>query len=465
MVRPCCRAWKDAGGERDPVLWGDHGESVHDGNFCMDGLVYPDRRPHTGLLEYKNVYRPVRAVSFDQETQTLTVRNHMDFTDLQDRIEIRYEVNCDGIRREHGSIPGIQAGPGQTGSARLWISIPSCGRSYLRLYYHLKRAEPLIPEGTLLGYEELFLQTKDNRNQTSASFLGKEEPGADSSIEVEETDTAIWIRGTDFSYCYDKRTGSFTRLVYGGREYLKRPMELNIWRAPTDNDMYIRKEWRRARYDRARARAYQTCIRRTDIFVELSVHLSLSADTVQRMMDVEAVFRIEPSGGIQMGYYVERRPEFPDLPRFGIRLFLSEELEDVTYYGMGPYESYRDKHWASCHGLYEAKVSELHEDYVRPQENGSHTGCDHVTVSNKDYGLTAVSAQPFSFNASVYTQEELEQKKHHYELKPCGSTVLCLDYAQNGIGSNSCGPKVLDRYRFKEHTFFFTMKLVPFAKN
>ena len=127
---------------------------------------------------------------------------------------------------------------------------------------------------------------------------------------------------------------------------------------------------------------------------------------------------------------------------------------------MGPEESYRDKHRAASHGLYHAKVEDLHEPYLRPQENGSHMDCDYVTVSDGSFALTAASNRPFSFNASVYTQEELEQKAHEHELEPSGSTVLCLDYAQNGIGSNSCGPEVLPEYRFDEEEFLFEIKLV-----
>ena len=104
----------------------------------------------------------------------------------------------------------------------------------------------------------------------------------------------------------------------------------------------------------------------------------------------------------------------------------------------------------------------LHEDYLRPQENGSHFGCDYVcAVSSAGQGLLAVSDMPFSFNASHYTQEELSEKKHNYELEPCGSTVLCLDYKQNGIGSNSCGPKLLEKYQFNNERFCFTLSIRP----
>ena len=149
------------------------------------------------------------------------------------------------------------------------------------------------------------------------------------------------------------------------------------------------------------------------------------------------------------------------MPRFGLRLFLPETMEQVSYYGMGPNDSYQDKHRASWHGEFTAAVDELNEDYIRPQENGSHWDCDFVTLAGEGLSLTAVSPKSFSFNASRYTQEELTNKAHNYELEKCGSTVLCLDYELNGIGSFSCGPRLLDAYRFDDEQFCFNLKLIP----
>lgn len=451
---------------------GDHGETIHDGNFCMDGLVYPDRTPHIGLLEYKNVYRPARVISFDQNTQELTIKNYMEFTNLETYAEIHYEVNCDGISLETGSVPACSVKPKQVGSVMLPINVPERGKTYLKVYYYLKKGTELVAAGHLLGFDEILLNTADTRNQTALKWLNPVSNSVSIPIAIQETDDSVICSGNDFVYTYDKRTGLFSHINYAGIEYLDRPMELNIWRAPTDNDQYIKLEWKRAQYDHAYARAYRTVvkqIRSEDTMegsgsVKICSVMSVLADTVQRILDVEATWVIDESGGIRFDAVVKRNMEFPILPRFGIRLFFNRKLEEVSYYGMGPYESYPDKHCASSHGLYHTSVSNLHEDYIRPQENGSHMDCDYVTVENKQFGLTAVSEQPFSFQASEYTQEELEEKKHYFELESSGSTVLCLDYRQNGIGSNSCGPELQKKYQLKEEEFAFSIKIVPFIK-
>ncbi|MBQ2944855.1 MAG: beta-galactosidase, partial [Ruminococcus sp.] len=275
-----------------------------------------------------------------------------------------------------------------------------------------------------------------------------------------ETDTELLINGNDFSYTYNKHTGLFDELVRNGENLITRPMNINIWRAPTDNDRHQKSEWYRAHYNRALPRAYTTTYSQVDGELIISTDISLSAAPVQRMLDIKAVWTVKATGDIEVKLDVTRNPEFPELPRFGLRLFVPEEMGKVTYYGMGPGESYRDKHRATYHGLFESSAQNLHEDYLRPQENGSHFDCDFVELEGQDKKLSVVCGDKFSFNASPYTQEELENKKHNFELENSGSTVLCIDYAQNGIGSNSCGPRLLKKYRLDEEKFSFNAKLI-----
>ena len=194
----------------------------------------------------------------------------------------------------------------------------------------------------------------------------------------------------------------------------------------------------------------------------LQTKLSIVAVALQNVLEIQATWRIQVNGALNVKFEVKKDKEFLELPRFGIRMFLKKDYRQVTYYGMGPYESYVDKCRASYHGLFTAEVSELHEDYLKPQENGSHCGCSYVVISDGESTITATSAQEFSFNASVYTQEELTVKKHNFELEDSGNVVLCLDYAQNGIGSNSCGPELKKEYRLDEETFTFKVKLIPY---
>lgn len=441
---------------------GDHGETIHDGNFCMDGLVYPDRTPHTGLLEYKNVYRPVRVVSYDEKTGRLVLHNYMDFDDISDYADILYEITVDGLCVQKGVLDEVSIAPHSDGVMTLKLDIPQSGKVYLKLRYQLKKELPLLPAKHELGFDEVLLANVDGRNQTAVKWLAEAEEK--NEISVSETDTEITLKASDFTYAISKRTGLFTKLQYAGRDYLNHPMELNIWRAPTDNDMYIRAKWENAHFHEAYTRAYKVETIQNQYGVIVMSHVGVVAPTVQKILDVELVWKVESSGRITASMEVSKDAEFPELPRFGVRVFFNKNLSEASYYGMGPQESYRDKHRAASHGLYRSAVKDLHEDYIMPQENGSHFDCDYVELYNGRYGIAAVSETPFSFQASNYTQEMLAQAKHNYELEESDSTVLCIDYALNGIGSNSCGPEVLAVYRFDEKEFQFGFTFVPYVK-
>ena len=441
---------------------GDHGEEIHDGNFCMDGLVYPDRTVHTGLLEYKNVYRPARVISYNKESGELVLHNYMDFDDLKDYVKISYELTQDGLVISKGILPEFSVAPHGEGKTNLKINVPENGKCYLKLIYHLKKELPLLDEDHILGFDEIEVSKEDTKCKLAEKWIPK--TVVDSELQVNENDTQIHIKGREFAYTIDKRTALFTEMKFAGREYLNHPMELNIWRAPTDNDMYIKAEWKKAQYDKAYTRAYTTEVVQGKHGVKITSHASVVAETVQKILDVTITWKIEAAGKIDADIAVTKDDEFPDLPRFGVRMFLDKKISAVRYFGMGPQESYCDKHQAASHGLYRADVGDLHEDYIRPQENGSHYDCEYVELNNSRYGIVVSAENAFSFNASYYTQEELEKKTHNYELIESDSVVFCVDYALNGIGSNSCGPVVLEQYRFDDVLFRFQFTLIPYVK-
>ena len=457
-------AGKAENGREKYLYGGDHGEYPHDGNFCVDGLVYPDRRPHTGLMEFKNVHRPVRVTSFDQNRQTISLHNYMDFVSLDDYLTISYEVNCDGeivCTGEIEKVPAIM--PHTDGTVAIKIEVPAKGRCYLKVNYALKHATELLPAGFALGFDEIKLSNSDERNQKALS-IWKAKEATEASIRVEEGNRYLTISAANFSYQYDKFTGMFSKMTFEGKQLLDKPMDLNIWRAPTDNDRKLKLHWMAARYDRAVTRAYRTHFVAADSEVRIHSDVSISALSIQRFMDIEADWTVSVNGAVTVNLLVKRNMEFPELPRFGLRLFLPKELENVAYYGLGPMENYVDKRHAAYHGLFTDTVTGLHEDYIRPQENGAHGDCDYVVLESDALRLTCVTPEEFSFNASHYTAEELTHKAHNFELEESGSTVLCLDYKQNGIGSNSCGPVLIEKYRLVDETIDFTIRIMPETK-
>ena len=532
---------KAANGKDMYAYGGDSDETIHDGNFCMDGLVYPDRRPHTGLLEFKNINRPVRITGYDETNGVLTLHNYMDFTDIRDYLTMSYEVTCDGQIIASGNIDVPSVAPHGDGTACLRLitemqnllqtlsaingpdnsdstATADCSsvaerfddkacindmiphRAFLRVIYKAAVGSAFVKEGDVLGFDEVELGSpKQNTGELmdKTSALSKAQDTTSAPLHISESDTEFVISGSNFEYTFDKNTGNFAGIVVDGQELLSAPCDKTIWRAPTDNDRNIKNEWFRAHYDMVSERTYETsCIIKNDLAV-ITCTSCLSAPTVQPVLRINAEWTVSAEGTITSGMHVAKNPEFPVLPRFGVRMILKEDMQNINYIGMGPYESYIDKHHASWHGSFSASIDEMHEDYIMPQENGSHFDCSYVQISapgandeadknssdknnyagsssyqsicntqtastiaaTTAHSISVTSAVPFSMNASPYTAEELTNAAHNYELPESNKSVLCIDYRQNGIGSNSCGPELDEKYRFDEDEweFGFTM--------
>ena len=463
---------------------GDHGELQHDDNFCLDGLVYPDRTPHTGLLEFKNVHRPLRA-SYDPAEGMLTIGNYLDFLDLSPFVRADYSLTLDGEEIAHGSLSLPPVPPHGYAKVPLTLDIPEKGRCFLCVTYILTKPLKGMPAGHELGFDDIEIQTVDERNQKALAMFAsvKRVPATNSKSEnaasaaapesetaasatlptVTERGTDLIIKGSSFAYTLDTLSGRFTSFVTNGRELLTQPMDFNLYRAPTDNDQPLTERWKFERLDHTVTRAYSVAWENKDDAVVIRIKQSVAAMSVQPIIRVDTICSIYPDGTIKLECSAQKDREFLTLPRLGLRLFLDPALSDVTYYGIGPHESYIDKCRSGKHGIYHSSVADLHEDYIRPQKNGSHTGCDYVRLEGDGLAFTAATGDEntFSFNASVYTQEELETKRHNYELTPCGSTVLCIDHKMAGIGSKSCGPDLSEEYRVDADSYHFVFLMRP----
>ena len=430
-----------AGGKRRYFYGGDFGDYPNDGNFCMDGLVYPDRTPHTGLLEFRNVFRPMRVQEADLKRGRFTLWNTLDFTTLCHAVRAVYSVRQNGreifaspIDPELMDIP-----PHEKREISLALPAGLTGDFAVHFTVYQRCDAPLVPEGTLLGEDEAGRQV----------YSVPEEEKAEGTVQIRETARQIILTGRDFRYVYSKTRACFDEMVLGGRTLLQKPMSFNIWRAPTDNDRNIMRKWTEFRYDRAESRGYDTEVSIEDGVCAVRSRFSICMPVNSPAVSGTVLWKIGPDGTAEVSVDAERNPIAPALPRFGLRLVLPSSMQNAEYFGYGPYESYADKHRASFRQLYRSNAADMHEDYLKPQENGSHYDCGWLRLEDDQGGL-CVRGESFCFNASPYTQEELTQKAHNYELRGSGYTILCLDAFQNGIGSNSCGPALSGEYETPE---------------
>ena len=440
---------------------GDSGEYPHDGNFCVDGMVSPDRIPHPALAEYKNVIRPVRAAIVKKEEFTVELENKLDFTNLKNFLTIEAELLCNGERVAAYALGAVDLPPhGKTiiqlpvEKSLLEAQSKNAGIT-IKLNYIQSIELPFTSKGHKLGFDQLFIKESANPF-VKAGWNGPEV----TSITVEENASKILVAGADFKYCFDKLHGSFESLVIKNQNIIERPLEFNIWRAPMDNDRNIRSSWEMARYDRAFPRVYETWVSQETGVTAIHCRLAITAIQIQHILDLNVTWFIGEDGTITVEMEGKRNKELPFLPRFGLRFFLPGEYDSVQYLGYGPGESYVDKRRSAWFGRFDQKVSDMYVDYIKPQENSSHYGCEELKLSAlTGKGIYITAQAPFSFQTGKYTQEDLASKAHNYELEKADGTILCLDYKMSGTGSNSCGPALAEKYQLNEEDISFKVTL------
>ncbi|MBO4355320.1 MAG: DUF4981 domain-containing protein, partial [Clostridia bacterium] len=436
---------------------GDFGDTPNDREFCVDGLVYPDRRPHTGLLEYKEVIRPFFVDSVSGDGSSFRLHNRRFFTDTSD-LYIYWNIECDGKIVDDGNVYELRVGPQKSRMIKLPVSDKkNYGRKYLNLSFRTKKTTEWAPAGYEIGFEQFELDSV-YRTVPQIAVCDK--------IECVEARGNINIKAGNREYSVKISSGLITSIIDNGREMLASPIVPNIWRAPTDNDRNIRNNWHSAGYDKLQIRCDDCKVDSSDeTKVVVKADMTLAPVVLRPVIRLKVVYTFLAEGGIIFDYDVafgKDNPNLPFLPRFGVQFDMPEGNEKLKYYGRGPYESYIDKRHASKQGVFECKVGDHFEHYVRPQENMAHTDTEWVAVSALDgRGLIALSSENgFSFNCSHFTPQYLTARNHDYELVPSKNTTVNIDYRQSGIGSNSCGPYLREQYRFRETEFNFRFKLI-----
>jgi len=440
---------------------GDFGDEPNDGNFCMDGLVYPDRTPHTGLLELKNVYAPVRTEAIDLRKGEIKVTNLYYFSNLS-QLVLNWKVEKDGEIIDRGEIEELDVAPQESITVTLPYELPasSDGRYFLIVYY----TQNIDTEWAEKGYEVAFTQFELPTGKVNKTLLSK---SAMPSIHVEKTDKEIVIAGADFRYVFDLFHGSFSCMEYNGVPMISSMPKFNVWRAPTDNDRNIVHRWREQGYDRLGSKIYSIEVSsQDDKHITICSEFSMSSFIKKPALRGKAFWTVYGSGDVLLNARVQVREDVPFLPRFGLQLVMPAGNELVEYFGYGPHESYIDKHRSTWKSRFESTVDSMHENYLMPQENGSHYSTEWAVVTNKlGMGLLFVGMDDFSFNASHYTPEDLTKAMHPHELKRRDETIVHIDYMNSGVGSNSCGPELLPQYRLSQKEINFRVRIKPVFKD
>lgn len=419
---------------------GDFGDTPNDGNFCADGLVTADRQVQSNLLELKNVHRPLRAALMQGK---VALTNYLDFTDAEE-LRICYQLSENGKVIASGEIENLKIPPKQTALLPLELPQDNGNLWLLELNYYQKQTNGLLEENHLRGFEQLCLFGERMLPQTTF-----DKPNA--VFHLNENARQIRVENGEFCYLFDKQKGILSGLIKNGENLLKAPLDFCIWYAPRDNDGLAKQQWYAAGYHQVETKAYQISVEMQPNCVMVKALCGLVAVSQGRILTLNVTYHLFADGNIELQIQAEKAPHLPFLPRFGVRFVLPKNFQQTEYFGYGNQESYVDKHHSAKLGTYQTNPQKNHVDYLKPQENGSHWGCSYVKVRSENHEFCITCDEPFSFNLSPYSQAELEQAKHNYELPNSDSTFFIVDYKISGIGSNSCGPWLKEAYRLAEN--------------
>ncbi len=490
--------WCDHGLE-GKYYGGDYGDTPNDGNFCLDGLVSPEREPHVGLLELKQVISPLviqgenpDICNLREGILELQVQSRYDFRTVEDVVLI-WCIESEGEKQVYGQVMLPSIAPGKTAYVRLQIGnfADKC-QEMDHLYLKTEIYENNLGQGKkkmdAISCQQFQIINREQREQTLYDFTTLVEAGDRiSAIDMLETRESYVFTIGSIEYVFSKKNGCLTSLTNQGQTIIESPLVPTIWRAPTDNDRSEKKNWYEERFHQLQMRCYAMAVTRTkrgNYILEVS--MSLGAPSKEPVIRGTLTYQLRRNGSLQVifegnlreviaysgGAYEESKREQQSvyIPRLGLRCGINTTFGRVDYYGRGPHENYVDKKESSFIGRYKTAVEELEEYYLRPQESGSHmdTHWLHLKqeqVRGKDgedvSELTIYGLKPMSFNYSRYSPETLERTAHRHVLIPDACLTLHLDGQMSGVGSGSCGPRLSQQYQVKSGEFSYTFLFKP----
>ncbi len=496
--------WVDQGLRQvteDGTVWyaygGDFGETPHDGSFCINGLVNPDRTVHPSLLEYKKLMEPVRVAAVDALAGRFTVTNHYDFDDLSN-LRGQWAFLEDGLALQSGELPTLTLAPGTSATLSAPYRAPTVvpGAEYwLNVRFVLAEATPWAAAGQLVAWSQFRLPL--------GAFQDAEAPlSAAPALSVHDADDALTVRGHGFEVAFAKCDGSIRSFHRVGTNLLLAGPQANVWRAPTDNDgvsserilSSLRAEgreptlalldeirgvgsparprhllaarWHTAGYDALTAvlRDFRaTQIRAQAVAVE--VRADLLNPRGERVFAVAYRYTVLGSGDVVVETRLVPEAGLPELARIGLTMTLPGRLERFDWFGRGPEETYSDRKASAMVGRYGGTVAEQFFPYVCPQENGNKTDVRWAALRAADgaglltTSVPALKTPLLNVSAHHYTAADLAAARHWHELKPREEITLNLDLVQSGLGGESCGPGTLPQYLVQPVETRFALRL------
>ena len=445
-------------GETFFAYGGDFGDQPNDGNFCCNGLIHGDRRPHPHLFEVKKVYQDLKVTPLDVSQGKVRVENKFFFHNA-DRYKATWALERNGERVADGTLPRLDVPPREAVEVVLPVPRPSAqpGEEYfLTVAFQLSEDTAWARAGHVVAWDQL----------PWGSEPAAAEPPADGTLPdvvVRQDGGTLAVTGDGFEVAFDDATGALTRYQVGDREVLAAPLTPNFWRAPLDNDRGNGMPNRLAVWKQAGPGIALTGLEhRQPASDRAAIRAEYRVPAGDSRLQIE--YLVLGDGRIWIETTFTPAGNLPEIPRIGLQTQIPATQDSVAWYGRGPHESYIDRDTSAAIGQYRGTVDDLIHDYVEPQENGNRTGVRWVTFTDdQGSGLRVQGAPTLAFSAWPYTQADLEAAMHPYELPRRETLTVNLDHLQMGVGGdNSWGAQPHPQYRIPaDRIYSYRMVLAP----
>jgi beta-galactosidase len=448
---------------------GDFGDEPNDANFCIDGIVWPDRNPHPALNEFKYLAQPFKVVLVDHRKGIVRIYNKQEFTNL-DWLSAVWELSNNGVILTTGIITDLDIPPGESKEYKLaFDKAYRCdGECFINFHFIQREATKWSQVGHEVGWEQLELPKQYRINTNN-----KQIPKYNSILPtVRDDEDFIEISTECIKVLFDKHKGELVEFG-NGKNFLKHGLQMNLWRAPVDNDGIkllsnrLDETWKVLSFWKSLGLAdLQYRLKSFRLVNEpnhnINIVVTHNATGREKWDDFTHIhqYTLLPTGKLQIKNSFFIGKGIIDLPRVGVSCVLETAFENLEWYGRGPWENYPDRKSSAMVGHYLSTVSEQYVPYIMPQEHGHKTEVRWLILwDDNGYGLKVEGLPSFGFSASHFTSNDLYSAVHTYDLKPRPDICLNIDSAMRGLGTASCGPDTLDDYRLLKSKYELSFNL------
>ena len=443
----------DAAGRTFVAYGGDFGDEPNDLNFCCDGIVGADRAPHPALWEFKSLAQPVAVIWDDEATGRITVRNKRDFSDLSD-LQGRWTLDLDGEIVARGELPRLATAAGSCETVSLALPDVGDGAAVLTIRFSLAEGTAWADAGHEVAWAQLAL-TPQRRRLAGRRPKSRRDAGAPATrLHIARGDDGIRVIGEDFALNFSD--AGLETFAWRGTPIVTLGPRLQIWRGPTDNDgikgwsgqdKKPLGRWLAAGLDRPTVASGRLEVETADDVVRVTLTQTASCEAARDAVVHTHSYEIASDGQIAVRNRFEIHSALDDLPRLGVTLRLPNDYEAMAWLGLGPHETYADRKRGAAMGLWHGTVGGQYVPYVLPQEHGNHTDTRWIELAGPAASVRFTPEVRFDASATRFTPHALFAARHTTDLIPADHVIVNLDAAQRGLGTGSCGPDTLERYR------------------